>query len=77
MIRLLDRDRGRFGVAMERLNALNPLAVLERGYSALLSEEGEVISRAEQLTEGQDVILRMADGHAKARILQRTLKDER
>lgn len=76
MTRLLDRDRGRFALAMERLNALNPLSVLERGYSAVLSEDGRVISRAEQLAEGQDVILRMADGQAKARILERNLGNE-
>jgi exodeoxyribonuclease VII large subunit len=54
---------------LERLNALNPLSVLERGYGALRSEEGRMISSVTGLSEGQRVQILLRDGHADAQIV--------
>ncbi len=69
--RIFERDRARFATALERLNALNPLAVLERGYSVVRKEDGGIVSRVTDLSEGEDVTLLFSDGAAHARILDK------
>ncbi len=73
--RVVDRERGRLSTSLERLNALNPLAVLERGYGAVRNQEGRIIPRVSELTEGEDVTLLMRDGTAEVRVLSKTLND--
>lgn len=50
------------------LGALNPLAVLSRGYALVQTEEGTVISAAAELQVGDRVSLRFADGSARVRV---------
>jgi exodeoxyribonuclease VII large subunit len=45
-----------------RLRSLSPLAVLERGYALVLSEEGAVIRSKSQVTKGDRVRTRLSDG---------------
>ena len=58
--------------SMERvtasLGALNPLAVLSRGYALVQTEEGTVIPAAAELRVGDRVDLRFADGIAKVAV---------
>ena len=58
--------------SMERvvtgLSALNPLAVLGRGYALVQTEEGRVVPSAAKLTVGDRVTLRFADGSAKVAV---------
>ena len=58
--------------SMERvaasLGALNPLSVLGRGYALVQTEEGRVIPAAAELTVGERVHLRFADGSAKVSV---------
>lgn len=53
-----------------RLDALSPLAVLTRGYSAVFNEKGHTVSQAAALAKGDKVTLRLSDGTAKAEILE-------
>ena len=76
MTRVMDREKGRLATSLERLNALNPLAVLERGYGAVKNGEGRIVPRVSELTEGQEVTLWMQDGTADVRVLSKTLKNE-
>lgn len=50
------------------LGALNPLAVLSRGYALVQTEEGTVIPAAAELRVGERVDLRFADGIAKVAV---------
>lgn len=59
----------RCGALIEKLNALNPLAVLQRGYSAVMDSDGNVVVSASQLTVGQAVSITMSDGIAEAEII--------
>ena len=58
--------------SMERvvasLAALNPLAVLGRGYAMVQTEAGRVIPTAAALSVGERVSLRFADGKALVRV---------
>jgi len=52
-----------------RLEALNPNAVLARGYAVVTREDdGSVISRVAQAKEGQQVRIRVSDGQIEAEI---------
>jgi len=51
-----------------KLDALNPLAIFGRGYSAAFAENGELLSRVDQLEIGQPITLRLSDGEAQANV---------
>ncbi|WP_269532724.1 exodeoxyribonuclease VII large subunit [Chitinimonas sp. BJYL2] len=51
---------------VDRLEGLNPEAVLARGYSMVTSRDGKVISDAATLKAGQVVSMRFAKGEARA-----------
>ncbi len=51
-----------------KMEALNPLSVLSRGYSAVYGEGGEIIKHTDQLTPGASITFRLADGEADAQI---------
>ncbi len=50
----------------ERLEAINPLSVLERGYSLVTERNGRVLTSASQAKEAGDVLIRFANGTAEA-----------
>ena len=68
----VSRHLGRKRQSMERvtasLGALNPLAVLSRGYALVQTEAGKVIPAAAELKVGDRVSLRFADGIAKVAV---------
>jgi exodeoxyribonuclease VII large subunit len=51
-----------------RLHALSPLAVLDRGYALVLSPDGSLIRSTAQLTAGDTVTTRLADGAFTGRV---------
>jgi len=58
----------RLAVLNTSLNSSNPSNVLHRGYSMITNKSGSVISKTEDLIEGQQIILALADGRAKATV---------
>lgn len=60
--RRLQRERERLDRAGLRLQALDPHAVLERGYAWLSDGQGQAITRARDLHPGQAVQATLADG---------------
>jgi exodeoxyribonuclease VII large subunit len=67
---LLDRQRHRSQQARNRLQALSPLAVLERGYALVYSEEARLVKDGSQLHTNETVRLRFARGSAMANIVE-------
>lgn len=51
-----------------RLSAMNPLAVLARGYSAVYTSDGRIAGSVSELSIGDEISLRMSDGTAEAKI---------
>ncbi|MBQ7646032.1 MAG: exodeoxyribonuclease VII large subunit [Clostridia bacterium] len=49
-----------------KLGALDPLAVLKRGYAAVFSESGSVINSEKQIKNGETFTLELSDGSLKA-----------
>lgn len=63
------RSRDRIAHLAERLEALSPLAVLHRGYSVTESlDHGDVIRRADQLTPGDRILTRLANGKVVSQV---------
>ena len=52
----------------EKLIALNPSQILNRGYSITFNEQGEAIDNADKLDEGQIVTTQLAKGKFKSRV---------
>ena len=48
------------------LQAAHPQRVLERGYSMVQNDKGDVVSNISGLSEGQTIQLQFADGQAAA-----------
>ena len=68
MERRLHAAQTRFSAQAAKLGALNPLAVLSRGYSAVFDENSGSVRSVSQLSEGETVRIRFSDGTADAEI---------
>ena len=53
---------------MGRLNALNPLAILERGYSVSFNEKGDILKDVRQISEGDVIRTRLHKGSLVSKI---------
>ena len=65
--RLNDSERDLHTLA-QRLNALSPLATLQRGYSISRKTDGQVLTSAEQVSIDDRVEIQLADGHLACRV---------
>ncbi|MCB9135662.1 MAG: exodeoxyribonuclease VII large subunit [Anaerolineales bacterium] len=59
--------RTRLDGLTQKLTALNPLAILERGYAVVTQADGQVVRRVSQVSPGDPLTLRLADGTLPAR----------
>ena len=64
----LGSARQRLELAVNHLEAVNPLAVLARGYGVVQDREGRVVSSVAALRVGEPVTIRLSDGRAVAEI---------
>ena len=64
----LGSARQRLELAVNHLEAVNPLAVLARGYGMVQDSEGRVVSSVAALRVGEPVTIRLSDGRAVAEI---------
>ena len=60
--------RGNLAAAEGRIQALNPLSVLARGYAVVGDERGRTVTSVNALRKGQTVTVQMHDGSAAATI---------
>ena len=68
MEKILTEKKNRMLREAAKLDALSPLAVLTRGYSALFDETGKSVHSKEQLRQGDVIRIRLSDGAADAEI---------
>jgi exodeoxyribonuclease VII large subunit len=69
ILSVLGRRRSRIAVAAGKLDALSPLATLQRGYSVARSETGEVLHSVQDFWPGQSFELRVRDGEVSCEAL--------
>lgn len=52
------------------LEALSPVAILNRGYALVFDRKGQLVTDATRLAEGDEVSARLARGRVRARVIQ-------
>ena len=62
IMNLMNRKRQRWQLADEKLNLLNPLRVLHRGYSVVRRFDGEVVRQAETVRQGERLDVWLQEG---------------
>lgn len=67
--KLIDRKDEKLKIRMASLNALSPLAVLNRGFSITENEQGEILRDARRLKTDEKVKIRLARGTIEAKVL--------
>jgi exodeoxyribonuclease VII large subunit len=72
--RQLQHLRSQLRVAVGTLDAISPLATLQRGYAIVTDAQGHVVTEAGRLATGQAIEARLASGRVQARV-ERTLAD--
>ena len=70
LLRRMDRFRNRLALAAGTLDAVSPLATLQRGYAIVTTEEGRVVTESNALAVGSHVHGRLAHGTFRARVEQ-------
>ena len=58
----LSRQRSSFAAGTARLEALNPMSVISRGYAAVYNGKGKLIKSVDQVEVGEKISFRTSDG---------------
>jgi exodeoxyribonuclease VII large subunit len=66
----LSKDRTQFLSKAAKLDALNPLSVLTRGYSAVFNDDGQNLRSVADVKQGDTVHLRLTDGTLDAKVTE-------
>lgn len=69
-IRWLQKRKSQLQLAVGRMNALSPLAILERGYAICRDEQGAILREAAQAVLGDRVEVTLAHGELGCRVEQ-------
>jgi exodeoxyribonuclease VII large subunit len=64
----LEQARQKLGLAAASLDALSPLAVLQRGYAIAQDKDGRLVRDAAAVTVGESLRLRLAQGKLNCRV---------
>ena len=68
MERILNAKRSEFQYKTAKLEALNPLAVVARGYSTVFDHKGSLIKSVSQVKAGDEISISLADGKIYAHV---------
>lgn len=64
--RNMEAQRSRLATIVRALNAMSPLATLERGYAIVSGRDGAILRDASRMTPGEEISARLAKGRLKA-----------
>ncbi len=68
---LLERKKASMTANVSKLEALNPLKVISRGYSAVFNEKGKLIKSINDVTNGDLIEFKTVDGSVKAEVKEK------
>ncbi len=66
--RVIESSASRLGSLDARLHSLSPLAVLDRGYALVLAADNSVVRSTAQVSSGDQLTTRLADGSFTSRV---------
>ncbi|MFV0387678.1 MAG: exodeoxyribonuclease VII large subunit [Pyrinomonadaceae bacterium] len=69
--KLLAAKENGLHIAMARLDAMSPLAVLERGYSLTTKPDGTILRTAGSVNTDEEINVRLANGKLRAKVLSK------
>lgn len=69
LLNLLKQKQNHLKNISSRLNSVNPLEVLARGYSVLTTSDGQVITKQSQVSKGSRINARLNQGEIKCEVL--------
>ena len=72
----LETARSRLGLVATSLDALSPLAVLQRGYAIAEHADGRLLRDANSVSPGDQLRVRLAKGRVTARVEDIQTNDE-
>ena len=64
----LERKKLIFEKSLKHIEALNPISIISRGYSAVFAKDGSLVKSVDSINIGDEVSFRTTDGIAEARI---------
>ncbi|MBX9877923.1 MAG: exodeoxyribonuclease VII large subunit [Candidatus Obscuribacterales bacterium] len=67
---LLAENKHRWTMAYEKLMVLGPLNVLQRGFAVIRNKDGEIITKAHKVKEGDTVEALLAKGKLKLKVIE-------
>lgn len=65
---ILNEEKIRFSGLTQKLEALNPLGIISRGYSAITDKNGELVKSTANVTKGDLLNIKFADGEIVATV---------
>ena len=65
----LDLSKHKFNLQREKLEALNPLSIMDKGYS-IPTKDGKVIISVLDVSKSEEIILTMHDGKIKSKVVE-------
>jgi exodeoxyribonuclease VII large subunit len=68
----LAQRKSRVDLLSERLQALSPVAILDRGYALVFDASGKLLKNAEDVAMGEEITARLARGQLKAEVTQKS-----
>jgi len=68
LLRILNDRKKDINSAEQRMNAVSPMNVLERGYSFIKDDKGKALVSVTQIPVGSDLRITMRDGNVKAKV---------
>ena len=66
----LGDKENKFAMLLGKLNALSPLAVMQRGYAVAKESGGKIIKSVSQISANDDVKIEFADGNAICKVCE-------
>ncbi|MCA0970131.1 exodeoxyribonuclease VII large subunit [Halobacillus litoralis] len=72
---IVDRKKDRFRNNIEKLSLLNPLEIMKRGYAIPFTDHGEVVKSVSQVKKGQQLEVKLTDGHLNVEVLDKKEED--
>jgi exodeoxyribonuclease VII large subunit len=66
--KLLLRKQGQFDRLLHQIEALSPLAVLNRGYALVFDASGAILRNASEVNPGDQISARLAKGTVSATV---------
>ncbi len=75
MEKTAEANKRRFAASAAKLEALSPMAVLLRGYSAAFADSGRLVRSVEDVEVGQQIALSVSDGTVYTQVTGKERKD--